>query len=169
MKDMQIVGIIESVSIGKRAVGVPAKIDTGADRSAIWASKIRVDRDGTLRFALFGEGSPFYNGKVFRRTDFSVTQVRSSNGRSEIRYRTHFVVRIGGRKVRVLMSLADRSRNRFPILIGRQTIAGKFLVDVSRGSTRISSGKVSRALNEEMILDPYAFHKKYVKSKKDNL
>ena len=90
MKNKQIIGIIEPVSIGKRAVNVLAKIDTGADRSSIWASNIRVGQDGVLRFSLFGEGSPCYNGKIFKRTDFSVARVRSSNGTSQIRYKTHF-------------------------------------------------------------------------------
>ena len=63
----EIIGIVELVSIGKRAIDIPAKIDTGADSSSIWASNIRVDKNGVLRFSLFGEGSPYYNGKIYKR------------------------------------------------------------------------------------------------------
>lgn len=162
---LETVGIVELVSLGKRAVDVPAKIDTGADKSAIWASNIRVGRDGVLRFSLFGEGSPYYSGKVFKRTDFSVSQVRSSNGQSEIRYRTHFTVTIAGRRVKILMSLADRSKNSFSILIGRRTISKKFLVDVSKGSDRLPRFDPT-GLGEELKASPYEFHKKYLDKKK---
>ena len=132
MKEKTVIGSTEFVDFDERAQKVPAKIDTGADSSAVWASNIRIDKDGVLKFSLFGEGSPYYNGKVFKRTDYSVARVRSSSGHEQIRYRTHFWVKISGRKIKMLMNLSDRSRNEFPVLIGRRSISGKFLVDVSR-------------------------------------
>src|SRR5262249_24707707 len=39
--------------------GVPAKIDTGADSSAVWASNVHIDR-GVLHFNFFAPGSSFY-------------------------------------------------------------------------------------------------------------
>lgn len=157
----QIIGATEFVDLGKRAVKVPAKIDTGADSSAIWATNIRIDKDGVLKFALFGEGSKFYNGRSFKRTDYSVVRVRSTTGHEQIRYRTHFSVKIGGRKVRVLMNLSDRSKNAFPVLIGRRSISGKFLVDVSKRDIKIKKVFNSDELNEELSKNPYEFYKKY--------
>ena len=90
-----IIGRSVNIDFGSRAIGVPAKIDTGADSSSVWASNIRIDKNGVLKFSLFGKGSPYYNGKVFRRTDYSVAMVRSSSGHEQIRYRTHFTVKIG--------------------------------------------------------------------------
>lgn len=165
-KEKTIIGIVELVSLGKRAVDVPAKIDTGADSSAIWASNIRVGRDGVLRFSLFGEGSPYFSGKIFKRTDFSVAQVKSSNGQTEIRYRTHFSVTIAGKKIKGLFNLSDRSRNAYKILIGRRTISRKFLVDVSRGAEKMTGGVETKRLERKLQKDPYQFHKKYVKKKK---
>ena len=40
------------IDFGRRATDVPAKIDTGADSSSVWASNIRVDKDGVLTFSL---------------------------------------------------------------------------------------------------------------------
>ena len=136
MKEKSIIGSTEFVNFGERAQKVPAKIDTGADSSVVWASNIRIDKDGVLKFSLFGEGSPHYNGKVFKRTDYSVVRVRSSMGQEQIRYRTHFWVKISGRKIKMLMNLSDRSKNEFPVLIGRRSISGKFLVDVSKKKVR---------------------------------
>ena len=158
------IGVTEKIDILGRK-NVPAKIDTGADSSAIWASHIRVGRDGILRFRLFDEGSPYYTGKVIKRQDFKVVRITSSNGQSEIRYRTHFRTNINSRNIRILFNLADRSKNGFPVLIGRRSIKGKFLVDVSRGKVQLAKRKVSWSI--KMQDNPYEFHKKYVKMKKE--
>lgn len=156
-----IVGINEFITINDVMENIPAKIDTGADSSAIWASDIRVDEDGVLLFKLFGEGSEFYSGEDIRVKDFSVAKVRSTTGHQQIRYRTHFSVKIGGRRVKMLMNLSDRSKNKFPVLIGRRSIAGKFLVDVSKKNIKIDKSVNTNVLNQELLKNPYEFYKKY--------
>lgn len=160
MKEKQAIGITELVSFGNRAVDVPAKIDTGADSSSVWATNIRVGRDGVLRFSLFGEGSPYYNGKIFKRKDFKVASVKSTNGKAELRYRAHFSIKIAGRRVRAVFNLSDRASHEFKVLIGRRTIQGKFVVDVSRAAVEMPKRVVG--WNKKMQDNPYRFHKKYV-------
>ena len=163
MLDRQIIGRNVYVDFGRRAIGVSAKVDTGADSSSVWASNIRVDKDGVLRFSLFGKGSPHYNGKVFRRTNYLVAVVRSSSGHEQIRYRTHFTITIKGRKIKALFNLSDRSNNVYPVLIGRRTIAGKFLVDVCERD-HVHQYKYTadnKVLNKELARNPYKFYKKY--------
>ncbi len=163
-KNLFAVGPSVLVSIGCRAINVPAKIDTGAEASAIWASKIRVCKDGTLKFALFGEGSPFYSGKIYKRKDYKVIVTRSAMGQEQIRYRVYFPIVINGRKIRVLFSLADRSKNSFPILIGKRTLQGKFIVDVSLPDIEYEKKpKQLEGCIKSFKKDPYKFHKKYVK------
>ena len=154
------IGKTRKINIIGHVQGVPAKIDTGADSSSVWASNISIDRDGVLHFTLFDEGSEFYTGEVISRKDFKVAQVASSSGHIQIRYRTHLPIRLGGKKLRVLFNLSDRSANKFPVLIGRRTIAGKFLVDVTRGLKIEKRFNVAR-LNRELKKDPYAFFQKY--------
>jgi hypothetical protein len=154
------VGITEFVRIGTHYDHVPAKVDTGADRSAIWASKVKVSPDGVLSFALFGLGSPHYTGKLFKRTDFAVAKIKSSNGTTELRYRTHLTVTIGGRTIRSLFYLADRSTQKFPILIGRRTIRGKFVVDVRQATIKLQKPR-KVGLNDRLRADPHAFHQQY--------
>lgn len=161
-KPLEIIGSTELVSIGGR-VDVPAKVDTGADSSSIWASKIKVDKDGVLSFALFGEGSPFYNGKVFKRTDYEVAIVRSATGEEQMRYRTHLPIKIKGRTITALFNLSDRSRNNAPILIGKRTIRGKFIVDVSKSAIDFPKNRRVSGLNAELKKNPYQFYKKYQK------
>ncbi|HEU4966773.1 MAG TPA: RimK/LysX family protein [Candidatus Saccharimonadales bacterium] len=116
-------------------VRVPAKIDTGADSSAIWASDIREER-GVLSFILFGKASPFFTGAVQSTRRYDVATVKNSFGHAECRYKVHLQIRLGGKLIRGRFTLADRANNRFPILIGRRTIQGKFMVDVATKRVR---------------------------------
>ncbi|OYX42106.1 hypothetical protein B7Y94_04005 [Candidatus Saccharibacteria bacterium 32-49-12] len=141
------------------AKNVPAKVDTGADSSSIWASDLRMSKGGVLSFALFGKESKHYTGKRHSVRGYRVTKIRSSNGMAQIRYQVKLTVEIAGRKVRGTFTLADRSRNRYPILIGCRMLSKKFLVDVSRGDSlpKIKNGP----LNAELEADPISFFQKY--------
>ncbi|MFV0484883.1 MAG: RimK/LysX family protein [Candidatus Saccharimonadales bacterium] len=162
--DKPIIGINEKITlVGLRRTNVPAKIDTGADGSAIWVSDLKVTKDNVLKFKLFGPKSPFYTGKVIRRTNFSVAIIRGGNGIQQIRYRTHFSIRIGEKRLKLLFSLSDRSEHKFPVIIGRRAISGKFLVDVSKRAIPLQMPKQSPRLNQENTKSPYHFYKKYVK------
>ena len=162
-QELQIVGrnvLVDFVGPNSHIKAIPAKIDTGADSSSLWASHITVSKHGTLRFTLFAEGSKYYTGEVIKRKAFRAAAVRSSNGHEQMRYRIEMPVRIAGKRVRVGFYLSDRSLNDFPILLGRRTLNKKFLVDVSVREYKMAP-KIKRGIYEEMIKDPYAFHKKY--------
>lgn len=161
-----VIGIVEHVSIVGCAEGVPAKVDTGADSSAIWATDIGLDPTGVLTFRLFGEDSPHYTGEVHSRTDFSVSLVRSSNGMAEVRYRTHFSMKIAGKQIKARFNLSDRSMNTYKILIGRRTISNKFLVDVARGVELLPEREKSRRLTEALRQNPQEFHTTYIAKQK---
>ena len=166
-KQLQVIGRNALIDIPGHAAKVPAKVDTGADRSAIWASNIDISRDGVLSFELFGKGSPFYTGETITRTAFTVAVVRSSNGEEQIRYRIELPIIISGKKLRAHFYLADRSRNNLPILLGRRTLNKKFVVDVSVVEYK-HPPRISRGLRREFNEDPYAFHQKYHLNNNDN-
>ena len=157
-----ILGSTEYVTIFDQS-NIPAKIDTGADSSSIHVTNLQVGKDQKLSFTLFSKKSPFYTGKVLTRDQYSVLIVRSSNGTEQIRYSTYIPITIGGRKIRVRFTLADRSRNNFPILIGRKTLTNKFLVDVSKSAIqRPPRNAKTSPLNRELKENPYKFHQKYL-------
>lgn len=159
--DKPIIGRNVNIDFGRRAIGVPAKVDTGADGSSVWASNVRIDKNGILKFSLFGKGSPYYNGKVFRRTDYSVAMIKSASGHEIIKYRTYFTITIAGKKIKALFSLSDRAVHNFPVLIGRRTLNGKFLVDVSISEVKSPKKIRTIRLNKELTKDPHKFYKKY--------
>ena len=113
--------------------GVPAKVDTGADSSAIWASSVVEKADG-LYCVFFGPGSPFYSGKTVKVDNgYRRIKVANSFGEKELRYRLKLRIRVKGKLVRATFTLSDRSMKAYPVLLGRRLLQGKFLVDVSRG------------------------------------
>lgn len=112
---------------------VPARIDTGARTSTIWVSSQEV-RDGVLSVIFFGPGSDFYQKEPRLYTDFETIVVRNSTGEEQVRYMIKLSVIIGGRKIRARFTLADRSTQVYPVLIGRNILRGKFIVDVKKSA-----------------------------------
>ncbi len=160
-KSKTIVGSTELIEVDG-IKNVPAKIDTGADTSAIWASDIAMTKDGKLSFAFFGPKSPLYTGERIYVTEYVAKIVRSSHGDEQIRYSVKLPVKIGAKKLISSFTLANRAKNNFPILIGRSTLEGSFLVDVSQSAVERPTSTEIRKLNQELQKDPYAFHRKYL-------
>ncbi|HWT39755.1 MAG TPA: RimK/LysX family protein, partial [Dongiaceae bacterium] len=126
-----IIGSIEQVQIVSHGDElVLAKIDTGAESSSIWATQVSQD-SGVLHYVLFGPGSVYYSGKVRTSKRFKVTTVKSSFGHSETRYKVLLEIKIGKHRIKGWFTLADRSRNTYPILLGKSLLKDQFLVDVS--------------------------------------
>jgi ribosomal protein S6--L-glutamate ligase len=133
--NLTVIGRAEKIDLPEFGLtGITAKVDTGADNSALWASEIREDAEG-LRCVLFGAGSPYYSGEAvhFAPTNFSLTRIASSFGHKELRYKVKLQIRIKDKLVRATFTLSDRSSKTYPILLGRRLLSKKFLVDVSSG------------------------------------
>lgn len=139
---------------------VPAKVDTGADGSSVWASELNVDRHHVLSYCLFAEGSPYYTGTRHSTDTYTVSTVRSAHGTLQVRYKIQMVVQLAGKRVRGTFTLADRSKNTYPILIGCRLLNKKFLVDVEKGD-RPTKNEERTGIGEEFRKDPHAFFKKY--------
>lgn len=136
MKDLISIGSVELVTLPEAGLrAVPAKIDTGADGSAVWATDISED-DNQLSFVLLGQTSPQYDGRKLTSEKYGVVSVKNSFGERELRYQVPLKITIAGRTITARFTLADRRRNKYPVLIGRRTLHGKFLVDVRRKSPK---------------------------------
>ncbi len=134
-----VVGWCEWVALpGLGLPAVRAKVDTGAATSAIHAYSIeRFARDGAP-WARF-EVHPFFR----RRRQVTVAceapvvdisrLVRSSSGHIEERLVVRVVLRLGVRvgapEFEADLTLADRWKMQFPMLVGREALAGRALVD----------------------------------------
>lgn len=136
MEKMSIIGRVEKVSFPELGIkNVHAKVDTGADTSTIWATGIH-EEDGVLKFKLFGKSSSHFSGKEIEvlAPNYLLTRIANSFGDRELRYVVKLQIKIGGKLVRASFTLSNRSKKTYPILIGRQLLNKKFIVDVSKGS-----------------------------------
>ncbi len=130
--NLAVIGPKTLVSFKKQGIlDVPAKIDTGADSSSVWASEI-IEKNGTLSFVLFDPQSPWYNGKTIKTKRYTLRSIKNSFGVAEFRYKVFLNIEINNKKIKAQFTLSDRSNNRFPVLIGRHTLENRFLVDVSK-------------------------------------
>ncbi len=118
--------------------GLEAKIDTGAFTSALHCKDIEIriiDGIETLCFKLLDESHPEYSNNEYTFPEFSKKVIKSSFGESEERYIIKTMIQIAGKKINCSISLTDRTNMRYPVLIGRRTIKGKFIVDVGKKYT----------------------------------
>lgn len=129
-----IIGRFEHIDLVGRLDAIPAKIDTGAFRSSIHATDIKmVEKNGKkiLRFTLLGHPAHQKHRTIEVRA-FKTRYVKSSNGHTSNRYEVNLKVRLGYKVFTTPFTLTDRASNIFPILIGRKALNKRFLVDPER-------------------------------------
>jgi len=132
-----IIGRAEELSLVDYGISkVPAKTDTGAYRSAIHASNIKLDpATNELSFDLLG-GHPMFGSVATKMTtnDYRIVEITSSFGHEEKRYEVKLKVKLGPKVFLASFSLADRSKKIYPILLGRKMLNGRFLIDTHETS-----------------------------------
>lgn len=113
------------------ALGIPvikAKVDTGANTSALHAYAIRID----------GTSVRFHVHPIQRDTRTAVQcyadlidrrQVRSSTGRATLRPVIRTDIELFGDRWAIELTLVSRARMGFRMLLGREAIRGRFVVD----------------------------------------
>ncbi|MBA2279445.1 ATP-dependent zinc protease [Candidatus Saccharibacteria bacterium] len=148
---MKIIGRAELVSFPELGIeAVHARIDTGAQTSAIWVSRAEVV-NGRLEVVLFGSSHPSYTGEVLYFDEFNHGMVASSNGHAEPRYKVRMLIGIAGKTIRARLTLADRSTQVYPVLVGRNVLRGRFIVDVKLGNV-MKEAELERSRKLQEIL-----------------
>ena len=113
--------------------GVPARVDTGAATSSFHCSRVKlVEKEGTTFLSFCLDMKKGHSKTDILVRDFKEMTVKNSFGNSERRYVIKTVVEVAGRKVSTLLSLADRHKMSFPVLLGRRLLQGRFIVDVAQ-------------------------------------
>jgi len=131
--DKKIIGKKELITIiDLDLYDLDAKVDTGADSNALHCDDIVVDDDGFVHFTLLDEVHASYHGRRITMPLHKVKKVRSSNGELQNRPSIQVTVDFFGKKYKTVISLTSRADMKYPMLIGRKFLSGKFLVDVSQ-------------------------------------
>lgn len=116
----------------EKLAAIPAKVDTGAYRSAIHADNIYLDDTGHLHFTLFADHPTCADCATEIVTDkFNKISISNSFGDTEERYEITAKVKIGPKIFNGSFSLANRAKKIYPILLGRKLLNGRFLVDTN--------------------------------------
>jgi hypothetical protein len=128
-----IIGVTEYVDIPEwRILSLRAKIDTGARSSALHVENIRELASGRVRFDVRLSRSQSERRVTVEAPIVRRGRVRPSSGELEARIFVAVKVRIGPVEREIELSLVDRGRMIFRMLIGRRALAHAFLVDPSR-------------------------------------
>lgn len=83
-----------------------------------------------MSFTLLDEIHPSYHGKRLTLPLYKIKQVKSSNGTVQVRPSIKVSVKFFGKKYKSVISLTNRADMKFPMLIGKRFLKGKFIVDV---------------------------------------
>ncbi len=129
--EKQIIGRRELVDFPELGLfGITAKIDTGAYTSALHCYDIH-EKNGVLYFKPL---DPTHTEHAVIEQQFSTyfqKEIKNSFGEIEKRYIIKTVVKFGKKRIKALISLTDRGKMRYPVLIGRKLLKNRFIVDVS--------------------------------------
>lgn len=114
---------------------IKAKIDTGARSSALHAydcERHRVGGRDLVRFTTVTRRAPSSRPLVCEAELLDVRSIKSSNGAIEDRYVIVTPCRLAGEEWPIELTLSDRPRMKFRMLLGREALRRRFLVDPGR-------------------------------------
>ncbi len=131
--DLPIVGAVEWATLEPGDIRMPARIDTGAATSSVYAEDIElVEKDGKrwVHFSLIDPATK-EKVKIEQRLHRKVV-IKQSDGEDERRYVVRMWITIGESRSLVDVTLTDRDNLEYPLSIGRNLLVDTLIVDVSR-------------------------------------
>lgn len=135
MKDKLIIGRTEIIDLPELGMyNIEAKIDTGADTSVLHCEDFEITEKNDQRF-ITCHIKPHLEDEEILTITFPIHRervVKSSFGQTETRHIFVTKIRMFDQLYDIKLSLRDRSSMSYPMLLGRNFISKKFLVDVSK-------------------------------------
>lgn len=132
---LEIIGGVEPVYFLPMKVPFYARIDTGAETSSIDVSHIKqFERDGEKWVAFDFDHNGSGESRRFEKKIVRKTTIRRING-NEKRLVVNMDIKIGAELINADFTLADREKFNYQVLIGRNILNGRFLIDPSLENT----------------------------------
>ncbi len=135
IKSKKIIGRREIVTFPLIGIfNIEAKIDTGAYTSSLHCEDISINYENEKQILYFTVTQTISNveqTKILRFEEFTKKKIKNSFGELEERYIIRTLIKIGKKKIWSNISLSNREKMRYPVLIGRKLIKGKFIIDVN--------------------------------------
>ncbi len=140
--DLPVIGWREKVALPELAIStVKAKIDTGARSSALSAFDIEVFKKGEVDFVRFKVHPVQRSRKKVVAAEaalLDMREVRNSGGKAEFRPVISTLVSLGGKQWPIELTLTNRDQMGFRMLLGRQAVRHRFLVDAGKSYVQSS-------------------------------
>lgn len=135
MKVKKTIGRIEMIDLPDLSIfKLQAKVDTGAKTSVLHCSDYQIVKQNDKEYIQCSfdfEDTIVGEREVFLLPVKSKKRIKSSFGHSERRYIFSTIIRMFDQEYPIDLSLRDRSKMSYPMLLGKNFIKDKFLVDVS--------------------------------------
>lgn len=136
-KDSKIIlGNYEYVYIPSENLKLKAKIDTGATTTSLHAINIKAfERDGKkwVKFTLENEKGELINKAL---PISRIVYIKRHGAKNQKRYVVQMRINVANSSQLVDVTLTDRSKFSYPVLIGKNFLTGMVLVDVSKKFTQ---------------------------------
>ena len=129
---------------------IDIKIDTGAYTSSIHSHDIKelvINGEKHIVFQILDPSHPFYRDEEYKTKRYTKKRVKNSFGESEERFVVETLIILFGVEYPISLSLSERKDMKYPILIGRKLLKGKFIVDVSKKKLSYKTKKLSTHKN----------------------
>jgi hypothetical protein len=131
--DKLVLGRVERVLLLPKKLPLKAKVDTGAKTSSLNAIDLtEFERDGKdwVRFAML---NPETDKKIFfERAVVRKTRIKQLDSDLQHRPTVKMTIMLGTMKEQVEFTLANRTGYLYQVLIGRNVLRDRFIVDVSQ-------------------------------------
>lgn len=114
---------------------IKAKVDTGARTSSLHAFDIEYYQRGKsefVKFTIHPEQKTSKNEKVCRAKVLEFRKVKSSNGQTEVRPVILTTVKVLDEVFEIEITLTNRDEMGFRMLLGRESLRKRFLVDAGK-------------------------------------
>jgi hypothetical protein len=132
-KRKMLVGALELCDLPDLEISnLNARIDTGAQTSSLHVDNIEEFNKDGQRWVSFDIHPDIHNVETIVRRQARVKsrrKIKSSNAQAEKRCVISTSFAIGGRRWRIQLTLTDRREMSYLMLIGRQAMRGRMLVD----------------------------------------
>ena len=134
-------------------LGIPAvkvRVDSGAKTSALHAFNIQTFKRGNVSWVSFDVHPLQNNRKVSLRCESPILDrriIKNTSGASEKRYVIKVPMRLGGQLWEIELTLTNRDSMGYRMLLGREAMAGRVLVDPS---SSMNLGRISDLELREM-------------------
>lgn len=132
-----IIGSTELMSVGQAGLSYEARIDTGAVNTSLHAFDLKIEggsekkmKDNIGKNVLFTTENEDGERKRLKAKIVKTSTVTNSQGR-ETRYMVDLNVGFSGKEKEIRVNLRDRSHMDYKLLIGRNWLKDKYVVDVS--------------------------------------